>query len=344
MNDTPDDPPRPPDPPTLWNTAPASAAANVPPAAPRPGSPAWESLAERMVADYLRDRRTARRWSIFFRILWLLVFVAIATALFNQRSVVSAPSGPHTALVEVRGPIAADTEASAELLVGALKQAFEDTGARGVVLRINSPGGSPVQAGIVYDEIVRLKALHNKKVYAVVEESAASGAYYIAAAADEIYADKASLVGSIGVLMDSFGFTGTMEKLGVERRLMTAGGNKAIGDPFSPMSEPQRAHLQATLDQIHQQFIDVVKEGRGERLKDTPDLFSGLFWNGQQAIELGLVDELGSLEYVAREVIKAEEIIDYTARENIAERLAKRFGASVGAGAMRALQGLGALH
>jgi protease IV len=303
-----------------------------------------EDITQKLAREYLRERRAARRWSIFFRLLWLLVVVAIATALFNQRRIVTAPTGPHTALVDVRGPIAPDTEASAELLVGALKQAFEDAGARGVVLRINSPGGSPVQAGIVYDEIVRLKALHQKKVYAVVEESAASGAYYIAAAADEIYADKASIVGSIGVLMDSFGFTGTMEKLGVERRLMTAGGNKGIGDPFSPLNPTHKAHLQGTLDQIHQQFIAVVKEGRGDRLKDDPQLFSGLFWNGQQAVELGLVDELGNVDYVAREVIKAQEIIDYTSRENLAERLAKRFGASIGAGAVKALQGFGSLR
>jgi len=183
-----------------------------------------------------------------------------------------------------------------------------------------------------------LKAKHQKKVYAVVEETCASGAYYIAVAADEIYADKASIVGSIGVLMDGFGFTGAMEKLGVERRLLTAGENKGIGDPFSPMSEKQRAYTQAMLNQIHQQFIGVVKQGRGDRLKVGPDTFSGLFWNGQQALEMGLVDHLGNLDMVAREVVKAEEVIDYTPRDNVAERLAKRFGASIGAGAVRALQ------
>lgn len=346
MNPTPDDPAAAPPPasdaiPTLTTTASPAAARAATAGAP----PGWDQLAQQLARDYLRDRRNARRWTIFFRLVWLLVVVAIATALFQQRAVGTAPSGPHTALVEVRGPIAAETEASAELLVGALKQAFEDAGAQGVVLRINSPGGSPVQAGIVHDEIQRLKQLHKKKVIAVVEESAASGAYYIAAAADEIYADKASIVGSIGVLMDSFGFTGTMEKLGVERRLLTAGENKAVGDPFSPLSDKHRAHLQATLDQIHQQFIHVVKEGRGQKLKlaENPELFSGLFWNGEQAMDLGLVDGLGNLDYVAREVIKAEEIIDYTARENIAERLAKRFGASVGAGAVQALHTLQAL-
>ena len=267
-----------------------------------------------------------------------MLTVLVFWSVLNARNHANAPSGPHTALIEVRGEIASDTEASAELLVGALKNAFEDEGAQAVVLRINSPGGSPVQAGIVNDEIRRLKAKHQKKVYAVVEETCASGAYYIAVAADEIYADKASIVGSIGVLMDGFGFTGAMEKLGVERRLLTAGENKGIGDPFSPMSEKQRAYTQAMLNQIHQQFIGVVKQGRGDRLKVGPDTFSGLFWNGQQALEMGLVDHLGNLDMVAREVVKAEEVIDYTPRDNVAERLAKRFGASIGAGAVRALQ------
>ncbi len=311
------------------------------------GSPArngWDSAAEQLVRLYLQDRRSERRWRMFFRLLWLVVFAALAWTFLSDRLHASAPTGPHTALVEVRGEIAADTEASAELLVSALKNAFEDDGAQAVVLRINSPGGSPVQAGIVYDEIKRLKALHHKKVYAVVEEMCASGAYYIAAAADDIYTDKASVVGSIGVLMDSFGFNGVMEKYGIERRLLTAGANKGIGDPFSPLTDPQRAYLQATLDQIHQQFIAVVKEGRGERLKETPDTFSGLFWNGEEAIKLGLADHLGNLDYVAREVVHAEDIIDYTPKENVAERLAKRFGASIGAGAIRALSGLGRIH
>ena len=301
--------------------------------------PAWDGVSEQFARDYMLDRRSERRWRVFFRLVWLTVFVLIALAFFGARSLATAPNGPHTALVEVRGEIASDTEASAENLVSALKSAFEDEGARAVVLRINSPGGSPVQAGIVNDEIKRLKALHGKKVYVVVEEVCASGAYYIAAAADEIYTDKASIVGSIGVLMDSFGFTEVMQRLGVERRLLTAGENKAIGDPFSPMSDKQRAFTQALLDQVHQQFIRVVKEGRGERLKESPDTFSGLFWNGEEAVKLGLADKLGNLDFVAREVVKAEEVIDYTLRENVAERLAKRFGASIGAGVVRALQG-----
>ncbi len=292
----------------------------------------------------MQDRRSERRWRVFFRLAWLVVFALLSWTLIVDRMRATAPTGPHTALVEVRGEIDADGEASAELLVGALKNAFEDAGALAVVLRINSPGGSPVQAGIVYDEIRRLKALHNKRVYAVVEEVCASGAYYIAAAADDIYTDKASVVGSIGVLMDSFGFTGTMEKYGIERRLLTAGENKGIGDPFSPLTDKQRAYLQATLDQIHQQFIAVVKEGRGDRLKESPDTFSGLFWNGEEAIKLGLADHLGNLDYVAREVVQAEEIIDYTPKENVAERLARRFGASIGAGAIHALHGMGRLR
>ncbi len=310
---------------------------------PAPGNapaarPAWDNVVEKFARDYLQDRRSERRWRVFFRLAWLVAAFALAYGMVTARNHANAPSGPHTALVELRGEIASDTEASAENLVSALKSAFEDEGAQAVVLRINSPGGSPVQAGIINDEIRRLKALHKKKLYAVVEESCASGAYYIAVAADEIYADKASIVGSIGVLMDGFGFTGTMEKLGVERRLMTAGENKGIGDPFSPMSDKKKAYTQAMLDQIHQQFIKVVKEGRGKRLKETPDTFSGLYWNGEQALAQGLIDHLGNLDYVAREVIKAEEVIDYTPRDNVAERLAKRFGASIGAGAVRAMQ------
>ncbi len=305
-------------------------------AAPAPNS--WNSLAEQFARDYLQDRRSERRWRVFFRLTWLLLFLLLAWGLYAQRTHALAPAGPHTALVEVRGEIDVGSEASAENLVAALKNAFEDEGAQAVVMRINSPGGSPVQAGIVNDEIRRLKALHKKKVYAVVEDTCASGAYYIAVAADEIYADKASIVGSIGVLMDGFGFVGTMEKLGVERRLMTAGANKGMLDPFSPQSEKQRAFAQVMIDQVHQQFIAVVKEGRGARLKETPETFSGLYWNGQQAVQQGLVDHLGNLDYVAREVVKAENIIDYTPQENLAERLARRFGASIGEGAFKALR------
>ena len=323
---------------------------NIPPSPPMAAAPtsapiarepqsAWNAVAEQLSRDLLRDRRSDRRWRIFFRLSWLLLVMAVAYALFAARNHNASPTGPHTALIEVRGEIGAGAEASAENLVPGIKSAFEDDNAKAVVLRINSPGGSPVQAGIINDEIRRLKKLHNKKVYAVVEETCASGAYYIAVAADEIYADKASVVGSIGVLMDSFGAVGLMDKLGIERRLLTAGENKGIGDPFSPLPPKQRAYIQATLDQIHQQFIATVKQGRGDRLKETPEMFSGLFWNGEQALSMGLVDHLGNLDYVAREVVKAEEVIDYTPKENVAERLAKKFGAAIGAGAIKAVQG-----
>jgi protease IV len=297
-----------------------------------------EASVERLGSQWLAWQRSERRWRLFFRLVWLFVGLVVLVLLFGQASGPSAPSTPHTAMVEVRGEIALGTEASAERLIVGLRDAFEDTGAQAVVLRINSGGGSPVQAGIVNDEIQRLKALHGKKVYAVVEEIAASGAYYIAVAADEIYVDKASLVGSIGVLMDGFGFTGLMDKLGVERRLITAGENKGLLDPFSPLDPRQKELAQAMLSQIHQQFIGVVKAGRGERLKAGADTFSGLVWNGEEAVKLGLVDGLGSLESVARDVVKAPDIIDYTPRENVAERLAKRFGASVGEGAARVLR------
>jgi len=294
---------------------------------------------ERLASDWLKEQRSARRWRIFFRLSWLLLFIALAVYLFRAEAP-AANSPSHTAVVELKGEIASGADASAEFVIAALRSAFEDTGSKAVVLLINSPGGSPVQAGMINDEIVRLKVLHKKPMYAVVEETCASAAYYIAAAADKIYVDKASIVGSIGVLMDGFGFTGAMEKLGVERRLLTAGENKGMLDPFSPMSDRQRAYAQSMLDQIHKQFITVVKEGRGNRLKETPDTFSGLFWTGQQAVEMGLADGLASVDHVARDVVGAEEIVDYTRRDNVAERLAKRFGAAMGGGAVQAMKGV----
>jgi protease-4 len=324
MNITPDDslPPPMPDP------------AGVPPRL----APEQEAVLDQLARDFLRERRVERRWRTVFRLFWLSLAALFVYSLWVQGRHVTPSTTPHTALVEVRGEIDAEGEASAEVLLAALKDAFKDDAAQAVVLRINSPGGSPVQAGIVYDEIKRLKKQYDKPVYAVVEEMCASGAYYIAAAADEIFVDKASVVGSIGVLMDGFGFTGLMDKIGVERRLLTAGENKGMLDPFSPMLPKQRAYAQAMLDQIHQQFIAVVREGRGKRLKETTDIFSGLFWNGEQAVKLGLADHYGNLDYVAREVVKAEEVVDYTPRDNVAERLAKRFGAAMGAGAVKALR------
>ena len=296
-------------------------------------------MLEKLAFAALAEQRAARRWRIFFRLAWLLLFAGLVwTLASNEMASNASKSAPHTAVVNVKGEIADGAEASAENVLAALRSAFEDQGSQAVVLLINSPGGSPVQAGIINDEIVRLKQKHNKPLYAVVEETCASAAYYIAAAADDIYVDKASIVGSIGVLMDGFGFTGTMEKLGIERRLLTAGENKGFLDPFSPQSEKQRQFAQSMLDQIHQQFIAVVKEGRGDRLKSTDETFSGLFWTGQQAIDLGLADHLGSLDYVAREVVKAEDIIDYTRRENVAERLVKRFGMTLGEGAVHAMR------
>ncbi|WP_236610841.1 S49 family peptidase [Verminephrobacter aporrectodeae] len=296
--------------------------------------PGWErATLEKLAFAALGEQRSTRRWKIFFRLAWLVLIAAVALAAMRQAAPGTSKSAPHTAVVVIKGEIASGADASAEFVVASMRSALEDDGSKALVLLINSPGGSPVQAGIINDEIVRLKAKHHKPIYAVVEESCASAAYYIAVAADSIYVDKASIVGSIGVLMDGFGFTGAMEKLGVERRLLIAGENKGFLDPFSPQTETQRAYAQTMLDQIHQQFITVVQAGRGKRLKTAaPETFSGLFWTGQQAVEMGLADKLGSLDYVAREVVQAEDIIDYTRRENVAERLVKRFGAAVGGG------------
>jgi protease IV len=299
---------------------------------------------EKLAMAALVEQRSARRWKNFFRITWLLLVCGVVWLGLRESGTANDVSTPHTAVISIQGEIAAGSDASAEFVVSAMRTAFEDEGAKAVVLLINSPGGSPVQAGIINDEIKRLRGIYNKPVYAVVEETCASAAYYIAAGADEIFVDKASIVGSIGVLMDGFGFTGLMDKLGVERRLLTAGENKGFLDPFSPQTEKQRAFAQTMLNQIHQQFIAVVKEGRGDRLKETPEMFSGLFWTGQQAIEMGLADKLGNLDYVAREVVKAEDIVDYTRKDNVAERLAKRFGAAMGEGAVKAMRSLPALR
>ena len=297
----------------------------------------WErATLEKLAFASLNEQKATRRWKAGVRLAWLGFFIVLVWMALHRGAAPANVTSPHTAVVEIKGEIAEGADASAEFVNSALRAAFEDEGAKAVVLLINSPGGSPVQAGMMNDEIRRLKAKHKKPVYAVVEETCASAAYYIAVAADQIYVDKASIVGSIGVLMDGFGFTGLMDKLGVERRLLTAGENKGFLDPFSTQSERQRGYAQAMLNQIHQQFIAVVKAGRGSRLKETPEMFSGLFWSGQQAVELGLADQFGSLEFVAREVVKTEDIIDYTRRDNVAERLAKRFGAALGEGAMKA--------
>ncbi|GAA6130421.1 signal peptide peptidase SppA [Halopseudomonas sabulinigri] len=292
---------------------------------------AWQLLEKTLLAS-LQEQKRSRRWGIFFKTL-TFVYLFGAIMLFSPLAQMESSSvgGPHTAVIELRGMIADQEEASADNLVGALRDAFEDANTKGVVLRINSPGGSPVQSGYVYDEIKRLRALHpDIKLYAVITDLGASGAYYIAAAADEIYADKASLVGSIGVTAAGFGFVGTMDKLGVERRTYTAGEHKAFLDPFQPEKPEEREFWQGVLNTTHQQFISQVKAGRGDRLKETPDMFSGLIWSGEQALELGLIDGLSSTSAVARDVIGADELVDFTHQESPFKRFTRQLGASMG--------------
>ncbi|CAG0979212.1 protease IV [Burkholderiales bacterium] len=295
----------------------------------------WErTVIEKLAMEAVKEQRRARQWSILFRFLTLtLVFLFFAAAMGWLSSKDGVALGKHTAVVDLVGVIMPEGDASAEHVIAGLQAAFKDKNTKGVILRINSPGGSPVQAGQIYDEMRRLRQKYPEiALYAVVDDICASGGYYAAVAADKIYVDKASLVGSIGVLMNGFGFTGTLDKLGIERRLLTAGENKGFLDPFSPMSDKHRDVAKKLLEEIHQQFITVVKEGRGTRLKNEPEVFSGLAWNGARSIELGLVDALGSVEFVAREVIGAEQIVDFTVEEGFAERFAKRLGTALGKG------------
>jgi protease-4 len=292
----------------------------------------WErKTLEKIALAAIQEQRRARYWSIFFKVLlfiYLFMLLFLWLGWVGKKDATS--SGKHTALVELRGVIGPESSASADNVIAGLQAAFKDKYTQGVVLRINSPGGSPVQAGYINDEIRRLRAKYpNIPMYAVVEDICASGGYYVAVAADHIYVDKGSIIGSIGVLMDGFGFTGLMEKLGIERRLLAAGENKGFLDPFSPIRESQVEYAETMLEEIHKQFISVVRQGRGDRLKETPDLFSGLLWVGTRSVELGLADAIGSVDFVAREVIKAEDIVDFTPRENVAERLARRFGAAM---------------
>ncbi|URV25841.1 S49 family peptidase [Burkholderia gladioli] len=308
------------------------------PAAPQAGrEPNWERAAlERIAMAAIVEQRAARRWRIAFRFLWLIVFVVLVFAIFDFSGDGKLSSSRHTALVTIDGEIAAGTNANAEDINSALDDAFEDSGTVGVVLRINSPGGSPVQAGIVYDEIRRLRKKYpSKPLYVVVSDMCASGGYYIASAADKIYVNQASIVGSIGVLMDGFGFTGLMDKLGVQRRLHTSGENKGFFDPFSPETPKMDEHAQAMLDEIHAQFIQAVKDGRGKRLHESPEIFSGLFWTGAKSVELGLADGFGTTDTVARDVLKAPDIVDYTVKESLSNRVARRFGAAIGGGAVK---------
>ncbi|MDX9741601.1 MAG: S49 family peptidase [Gammaproteobacteria bacterium] len=295
---------------------------------------------EKLVFASLREQRAARRWGIFFKLAFLAYLLLIFFMMAGGAGVGSVAKGKHTALVEISGVIASDQAANADAIITGLRSAFENSDAEAVILRINSPGGSPVQAGYVNDELRRLRGLHqDKKVYAVITDVCASGGYYIAVAADEIYADKASIVGSIGVLMDGFGFVDTLEKLGVERRLMTAGESKGFLDPFSPMKADDAQHLRGMLGQIHQQFITVVREGRGDRLKDDSTLFTGLTWTGEESVRLGLTDGLASSSMVARDIVGAERIVDYTHRPPVFERFAGRLGGVLADGVLTAFRG-----
>jgi len=296
----------------------------------KPEDTKWQrDVIEKLASSALNEQRAARRWRTFFKgLMFAYLFIILCYALgwlSNGKSNV----GSHTALIEVAGVIEAGGAVNADSFMSSLHDAYNDKNTKGIILRINSPGGSPVQAGIINDEIKRQKKLHPKiPVYAVVEDICASGGYYIAAATDKIYVDKASIVGSIGVLMDGYGFTEVMKKVGVERRLMTAGENKAMLDPFSPVNPKHQALAQAMLNEIHEQFKTVVRQGRGSRLKETPETFSGLFWSGEESIKMGLADALGSTDYVARDVIKEEKIVDFTSQEDFTSRIAKRIGAS----------------
>lgn len=294
----------------------------------------WErKFIEKLASEGLVEQRRRRRWGIFFKLVGLVYVGVLIASVFGLTAGPSLEATRHTALVNLEGVIASDTMASADRVNAGLRAAFESEGSVGVILRINSPGGSPVQAGLINDEVKRLRAKYPKKpLYVVVEEICASGGYYVAAAADKIYVDKASLVGSIGVVMNGFGFTGAMDKLGVERRLITAGENKGFLDPFSKADAYQTEFARQMAEEIHQQFIQVVKEGRGDKLSKNPELFSGLVWTGAKSVELGLADELGSASKVAREVLKADSILDYTEQDTLAERFAERVGVVFGQG------------
>lgn len=301
----------------------------------------WErGIVERLATEGLREMRRARRWGIFFKLFTLLLLLATLIVVVGAISETTRGCADKcTALVEMRGEIDADGPVNADNVMAGLQAAFKSKGTQGVILRINSPGGSPVQAGLINDEIRRLRALYpSTPLYAVVDEVCASGAYYVAVAADKIYVNKASLIGSIGVIIDGFGFVGAMDKLGIERRALTAGENKAFLDPFQPLPQQQREYAQSMLEEIHQQFIAAVKSGRGARLKESPELFSGLVWTGARGIDLGLADALGSVDSVARDVIKAEDVVDFTVKENLTERLSRKFGAALAQGALATTQ------
>lgn len=295
-----------------------------------PLSPSWERdiIEKTLMAAYTEQRRR-RRWSIFFKIIFFGI-ILIGLFLAWPQSKQSVVGVSHTALIDLKGGIFEGEEANADSIASALRLAYEEEQAKAIILRINSPGGSPVQSAYIYDEIMRLKAIYpDKRLYAVITDIGASAAYYVASAADEVYANGSSLVGSIGVLLPVFGFVDVMQKVGIEQRTVYSGENKLFLDPFSPMSEKQHNFALALTKNVHEQFIQAVKKGRGDRLKNDPVIFSGLAWTGEQALELGLIDGLGSAGYVAREVIKEENILDYTLPQNLFEKVLSRFTSSM---------------
>jgi protease-4 len=308
------------------------------------GEQSWErSVIEKLALAAVNEQTRARRWGIFFKSLIFLYLIAILVMMVYPKikTDLGGDSQFHTAVVDVVGMIAEDKEANAESIIEGLRNAVKDKNTKGIILHANSPGGSPVQSAYVYDEIRKIKKEHpDLPVYAVVSDICASGCYYIAAASDKIFVNQASLIGSIGVLMDGFGFVETMQKLGIERRVLTAGTHKALLDPFSPPKEEETRFMQGLLDQVHQQFIDAVKAGRGERLKEAPELFSGLVWTGQEGIKLGIADAYGSDDYVAKEIIGAENQVDFTRQERLLDKIAGKIGAAFGQTVSSLLQGV----
>lgn len=300
---------------------------------PASDKPGWErELVEKLAFAALSEQRRARRWGIFFKMLtfgYLIALFGVAVyPKFKQEMQVSGKS--HTAVINLTGMIAEDQNANADSIIGSLREAAKDRNTKGIIIHANSPGGSPVQSAYIYDEIKKIKKEHvNLPIHAVVSDICASGCYYIVSATDKIFASPASLIGSIGVIMDSFGFVDTMQKLGVERRLLTAGAHKALLDPFSPAKPDENKYMQSLIDQVHQQFIQAVKAGRGSRLKETPEMFSGLVWTGEESIKLGVIDAIGGDDYVAKEIIGAENLVDFTQQERLVDRIAGKLGASL---------------
>lgn len=304
----------------------------------------WErEVLEKVALAAVTEQTRARRWSVFFKSLGFLYLCAVLAMIMypNIKQDMGGDGKSHTAVIDVVGVIAEGKDADAESIIKSLKNAVKDKNTKGIILHANSPGGSPVQSSYVYEEIRKIKKEHpDLPVYTVVSDICASGCYYIASASDKIFVNQASLVGSIGVLMDGFGFVDVMEKLGVERRLLTAGTHKAMLDPFSPPKEDETRYMQGLLDQVHQQFIGAVKAGRGDRLKDKPELFSGLVWTGEEGVRLGVADAFGSDDYVAKEIIGAEKKVDFTQQERLLDKIAGKLGASFGQAIGSMIQGL----